>query len=139
MNSVPAYILNKQAFDLLMDVIKSWQSKKKWIFQQDNPFLEKLAYIYPNPVVEGEVFIVFEIRDRTMFLDNKLDIYSHEASFQTSALSDLNLNSNGDIRRLKTFLDNLDNITRTEREEELSEYVSLGRKIESTNPYLWKN
>lgn len=139
MNSVPAFINNKQAYGLLIDVIKSWQNKKKWIFQQENLFLDKLAYIYPNPAIEGEVFIVFEVRDHTMLVDNILDIYSHKASFQTSALSNPNLNSNGDIERLKVFLDNLDNTTITEREQELTNYGSSGKKIESTNPYLWKN
>lgn len=131
-------IANKQVYDKLVDIIKKWTNNKTWIYGIENPFLERSAYSHPSPVVSDELYFVIEIKERTTFVDGKLDEYVRTETFQTAALSDPNLNPDGDIQRLLAFLDSLDVAARGEREQQITGYSNAGKKIETSNPFLWK-
>lgn len=131
-------IANKQVYDKLVEIILKWKSCKTWIYGIENPFLERNVIPYPNPIVSGELNFVFEIKERTTFVDGKLDEYVRTETFQTAALSDPNLNPDGDIQRMLAFLDSLDIAARGEREQQITDYSNAGKKIETSNPFLWK-
>lgn len=131
-------IANKQVYDKLVEIIQKWTTNKIWIYGLKNPFLERSAYSYPSPVVPGEAYFVFEIKERTTFVDGNLDEYVRKETFQTAALSDPNLNSDGDIQRLQAFLASLDVAAKGEREQQIADHTKEGKKIETSNPFLWK-
>lgn len=131
-------IPNKQAYESLVEIIQNWTNTKTWIYGIENPFLERSAYSYPSPFVSGEAYFVFEIKERTTFVDGKLDEYVHTETFQTAALSNPNLNSDGDIQRLRAFLDSIEKAARYEREQQIEDFEKAGKKIETSNPFLWK-
>ena len=132
-------IPNKQAYDRLIEIIQKWTNNKTWICGIDNPFLERSAYYYPSPVVSGEAYFVFEIKERTTFVDGKLDEYVRSETFQTAALSDPKFNADGDIQRLRAFLDSFEAAARGEREQQIEDFVNAGKKIETSNPFLLIN
>lgn len=134
----PSNIVNQQAYDKLVEIIQKWTKNKTWIYGVENPFLERNAFSYPNPMVPGEQLFDFEIKECTTFVDGILDEYTRQETFQTTALSDPNLNPNGDILRLQAFLDSLDVSARGERERQIADYTKDGKKIETSNPFLWK-
>ena len=131
-------IPNKQAYESLVERIQNWTNTKTWIYGIENPFLERSAYSYPSPFVSGEAYFVFEIKERTTFVDGKLDEYVHTETFQTAALSDPNLNSDGDIQRLRAFLESIEKAARCKREQQIEDFEKAGKKIETSNPFLWK-
>ena len=131
-------IPNKQTYDKLVEIIQKWTNNKTWIYGVENPFLERNAYSYPSPVTPGEAYFVFEIKERTTFVDGNLDEYVRKETFQTAALSDPNLNSDGDIQRLQAFLASLDVAAKGEREQQIADHANDGKKIETSNPFLWK-
>ena len=131
-------IPNKQAYESLVEIIQKWTNNKTWIYGIENPFLERSAYSYPSPVVSGEAYFVFEIKERTTFVDGKLDEYVRTETFQTAALSNLNFNSDGDILRLQALLDSFEAEARSEREQQIEDFEKAGKKIETSNPFLWK-
>lgn len=131
-------IANKQVYDKLVEIIQKWTTNKIWIYGLKNPFLERSAYSYPSPVVPGEAYFVFEIKERTTFVDGNLDEYVRKETFQTADLSDPNLNSDGDIQRLQAFLASLDVAAKGEREQQIADHTKAGKKIETSNPFLWK-
>lgn len=130
-------IPNKQAYESLIELIQNWKNNKTWIHGIDNPFLEKSAYSYTNPAVSGEAYFVFEIKERTTFVDGKLDEYVRTETFQTAALSNPNLNPVGDIQRLRAFLESFEKAARSEREQQIEDFEKAGKKIETSNPFLW--
>ena len=69
---------------------------------------------------------------------NWMNMFVHTETFQTAALSYPNLNSDGDIQRLRAFLDSTENAARCEREQQIEDFENSGKKIETSNPFLWK-
>ena len=81
---------------------------------------------------------MFEIKERTTFVDGKLDEYVHTKTFQTADLSNPNLNSDGDIQRLRAFLESIENAAIGERKQQIEDFEKAGKKIETSNPFIGK-
>ena len=81
---------------------------------------------------------MFEIKERTTFVDGTQNEYVRTGTFQTAALSNPNLNSDGDIQRLRAFLESIENAAIGERKQQIEDFEKAGKKIETSNPFLWK-
>lgn len=120
-------------------VISDWLNDNEWIFGHPNLFLIKRYWVYENPVIEGEFLFVFEIIDKTHFVDNELDIYSSNMRFSTYGFSNDEVNPNGDVERLSSDLEFFTQGCIKEYEERLIGYKQQGKQISTTNPIEWKD
>lgn len=120
------------------EVIEDWKKDFIWIKGLPNPFIRKDIGTVRNPANPQEVIILIEVLENTTLVDGKLHPYYNSMSFVTFGQNGTPEEREGDAKRLDKELREFMQECIKEREEELNEMFQKGKKIESSNPFLWK-
>ena len=121
------------------ELISGWKEDFSWVRETQNPFLKKDVWILPNPVTPTEAIIYLSITDNTLFVNGMFEPFYKRMQFVTFGHGEDSLNKDGDAARLKFELEKFTNTAIQEREEQIKGWEDKGMKIETTNPFMWKD
>lgn len=121
----------------LKKVIEDWKEDKTWIGDIINPFLEKTVCGWKNPVKEGEWLLLFSIDERTIFVDEILEVYHSQFEYHTFMLSGDEEEQRQELKRLGGELGIFTEQSKTERLKQIKEWENSGRSIKTSNPFLF--
>ena len=120
------------------DLITEWKNDYNWIGGVPNYFLKKDFKICPNPANYGEVLLYFYVEDNTVIVDGKPLPYFNVFKFQTFGQNGTQEEREGDAKRFREEMDKFMNNIIKEREGQLLCLEREGKKVEVTNPLLWR-
>ena len=113
----------------IIGLISSWKKDYSWVGNAQNLFIKKDVTISPNPCTPTGFVIDLSITDKTLFVDGKLEPFTKSMQFVTIG--------QGDAVELKSKLEQFTNSTIQEREEQIKQWEGKGKKIETSNPFMW--
>ena len=119
------------------DIIENWKKDFVWTYKMPNPFVRKDVSIVKNPANQQEVVLIIGVFENTTIIDGKPRPYLNYMSFATFGQNGTQEEREADAKRLEIELAEFMQDCITEREEEIEYLRSKGKKIETSNPYLW--
>ena len=121
----------------IVEIIENWKQDFIWIEGLPNPFVNKNIQITKNPANSKEVILQIEVIENTTLVDGKAIPYKKAMSFiaidQNGTAEELERDAKRFDKELREFMQECIK----EREEELNDMYQKGKKIETSNYYLW--
>jgi len=118
-------------------IISDWKDDKNWVGDILNPFLEKKAFGWMNPIKEGEYLLLFTIDERTTFVDGQLEPYHSFFSYHTYCMGGTEEEKGRELRRLISELEDFTERAKEERLKQFEEWEKDGKDAATSNPFAF--
>ena len=90
-----------------------------------------------NPTVYGEVIVIFRIYEHTFYVEGDDLIFERELEYHKMYINGASEEKEREVLRLEDELRNFASRTISERQREIDQIRTSGRRVLTTNPYAW--